>query len=191
MQLVQIFTCCSHNASASLAQGVTPLFHLGLATTSSLHYLSLQIFVTFGLPPPSLWVAFEFSHFWTPALSILLLFSYTSHLWAPSSWRHQTFYLVSIPMRSQTCLTYLALSLRFSHLFLIHYALTFAEDHFGLSRPFLSLTRSHISSLWSLSLDLVEGEIHKSGCRQNQPIIRSGKIQLVIIWWWTQDSFAF
>ena len=75
---LQIHTCSSHNASAPLTQGVTPLFHLGLATTSPLHYLSLQIFVTFGLLPPSLWVAFEFSHFWTPALSIVLLFSYQS-----------------------------------------------------------------------------------------------------------------
>ena len=78
VQLVQIHTCCSHDASASLTQGVTPLFHLGLAPTSPLHYLSLKIFVTFGLLPPSLGVTFEFSHFWTPALSIVLLFSYQS-----------------------------------------------------------------------------------------------------------------
>ena len=198
VQLVQIFTCCSHNASASLTQGVTPLFHLGLATTSPLHYLSLWIFVTFDLLPPSLWVAFEFSHFWTPTLSIVLLFSYQSLTRSllqksPKSQNHCCLLLTfSSPPIIATgplnlfwfwsqCDIRLAsliwpFLLRFSHLYLIHYSLTFAEDHFGLSRPFLFLTRSHISSLWSLSFDLAEDEIHNSGCRQNQPIIRSERI---------------
>ena len=174
----QIHTCCSHDASASLTQGVTPLFHLGLAPTSPLHYLSLKIFVTFDLLPPSLCVTADCVTFELPSPSLMSQSHFCLVLASSSPPIIVTgtlSFFVLTPRWSQTCLTYLALSLRFSHLFLIHYSLTFAEDHFGLSRPFLSLTRSHISSLWSLSFDRAEDEIHNLSCRKNQPIICSEK----------------
>ena len=166
---------------------MTPLFHLGLAPTSPLHYLSLWIFVTFVLLPPSFFVTGDCFHFWAPSSftevtkSLLLSFGFLF----PSHHFHWSFIFFGFDPSAISNLPHLfGLLLRFSHPYLIHYSLTFAEDHFGLSRPFLFLTRSHISSLWSLSFDRAEDEIHNSGCRQNQPIIRSEKIS----WWLSVDE---